>query len=218
MSGYGDERNERAYRAVSGRSPRTEPQPAPTNLDFHGSLNLLYARVKSQNRLAEILGVPRRTLRRWLAGEQPNRTQGDRERRALVEGSARRIIANDDDAAKQAARRGRLTPQRERKIRRATGIQLKVRMRYEGRGDDERTLKFRFTADPDIGDGIAAIVPDAVVDAFLNGAGAEDGAEVQNEGIFAPIAYGMNDEWYREAFLDREPDALAFDVENVRFL
>lgn len=210
---YGDERNERAYRAVSGRSPRTEPMPAPTNLDFHGSLNLLYARVKSQNRLAEILGVPRRTLRRWLAGEQPSRTQQDRERRELVEGSARSIIARDDNAATQAERRKRLTPVRERKIRGAHTIVIRARLRYEDEGG-ARTISFEVGSSA----GVSAGVPDAVVDAYLNAATADDREEVQNEGIFAPIAHGMGDEWYREAFLDRDPDALAFDVENVKFV
>lgn len=209
-----DERNGRAYRALTGRSPRTEPTPAPTNLDFHGSLNLLYARVKSQNRLAEILGVPRRTLRRWLAGETPGRTSADRARRELVEGSARGIIARDDNAARQAERRKRLTPQRERKVRNAGRIVVTAWMRYGGGEPDPRIITFHVGSSA----GVDAGAVDDAVDAYLNGATADDGAEVQNEGIFAPIAYGMGDEWYREAFLDRDPDALAFDVESVRFV
>jgi hypothetical protein len=206
-----DERNERAYRAVSGRSPRTEPKPAPTTLDFHGSLNLLYARIKSQNRLAEVLGVPRRTLRRWLAGETPSRTGPDRVRRETIENSAKAIIRRDDHAALQAQRRSRLTPAKERKARGAQAIEVKGTLRYDG---DKRTIKFMVGAS----DGLDSGVPDAIVDAFLDGASADDGAHVQNEGLFAPVAYGMLDEWYRDAFLDRERDALGFDVENVRFL
>lgn len=209
----GDERNERAYRAISGRSPRTEPAPAPTNLDFTGSLNLLYSRVKSQNKLADILGVPRRTVRRWLAGEVPGRSAKDKARRDLVEGSAKGIIARDDHAAKQAARRSRLTPAREKKIRGAHTVVIVCRLRYEDEGGT-RTVSFEVGSSA----GLDAGAVDGAVDAFLNGATAEDREEVQNEGIFAPIAYGMGDDWYREAFLDREPDALAFDVESVKFV
>lgn len=208
----GDERNERAYRAVSGRSPRTEPKPAPTTLDFHASLDLLYAWVKSQNRLADILNVPRRTLRRWLAGETPGRTQQDRARRELVEGAARGIIARDDNAAVQAERRRRLTLARERRVRNAHTIVVTCRLRYEDEGGS-RTIRFAVGSSA----GVDAGAVDAVVDAYLNGATANDAEEVQNEGIFAPIAYAMGDDWYREAFLDREPDALAFDVESVKF-
>lgn len=207
-----DKRNEQAYRALTGKSPRTEPRPAPTVLDFHASLNLLYGRVKSQNRLSDMLGVPRRTLRRWLAGETPSRTGSDRARRELIEESAKRLIRTDDTAATTAVRRGRLTAPREAKVRGATLVTIAATLRYDG--GDERVLTFRIGADST---GLFPGFGDQVVDAYLNGGTAMDGPEVQNEGVFAPVAYAMVDEWYREAFLERAPDALAFDVTKVRF-
>lgn len=207
----GDERNAQTYRALTGRSPRTEPQPAPTVLDFHASLNLLYGRVKSQNRLSDMLGVPRRTLRRWLAGETPSRTGSDRARRELIEESAKRLIRTDDTAATTAVRRARLTPALEAKARGAVKVMISGTLRYSG---EDRHLTFVVGGGAD---GLYAGFGAQVVNDYLNGATALDGAEVQNEGIFAPIAYAMTDEWYREAFLEREPDALAFDVTRVRF-
>jgi hypothetical protein len=207
-----DQRNGRAYRALTGRSPRTEPNPAPTSLDFTASLNLLYGRVKSQTKLADILGVPRRTVRRWLAGEVPGRTEQDKARRDLVEGSAKSIIRRDDNAARQAVRRSRLPIKREAKVRAARTITIVGTLRYEG---TERTMKFVVGDNGSLGVDGGAV--DQLVDAYLNGASADDGALRQNDGIFAPIAYGLTDDWYREAFLDTAPDGLGFDVSKVTF-
>lgn len=213
-----DKRNEKVYRAVSGRSPKTEPKPAPTVLDFHQSLNLLYGRVKSQNQLAGMLGVPRRTLRRWLGGETPGRTAQDRQRRDLVEGSAARLIRTQDDAALVAVRRGRLSLNREAKIRGAHAVEVDATLRY-GDGDDHR--KIRFT----IGGGFTGLAPgvmDAAVDAYLNGATTQDGPQWQNHGGFAPIVDAMTDpqgdDGYPGMFRETEPDALGFDVTGVRFI
>jgi hypothetical protein len=211
----GDKRNDQTYRAVCGKSPRTEPSPAPTTLDFHGSLNLLYGRVKSQNKLATMIGVPRRTLRRWLAGETPTRTGNDRARRQLVEESARRLIKVDDMAAITAVRRGRLTPTRETRVRGSRTVHITAWLRYT---DEDEPRELTFVVGDSGAHGLASWVMHAVVDDYLNGATADDGPEVQNEGTFAPIAYAMTDEWYREAFLERAPDALGFDVVTVKFL
>lgn len=188
----GDERNYRAYRAITGgRSPRSEPP------DFRESLAVLVKAFKSQDKAAAALGVPRRTLRRWMAGE--NKPAANR--RAVVEGAAERLL-----------RRGRLTPKREIKMRTATMVVIKARLRYEDEGG-ARTMAFKIGGGNALSLGGSAI--EFAVDAFLQGATADDGPEHQNAGIFAPIADGMIDEWYRETFQDPMPDALAFDVESV---
>lgn len=207
-----DQRNEATYRAVCGRSPFTEPKPAPTTLDFTGSVNLLYARVKSQPALSAMLGVPRRTLRRWLAGEVPGRTALDRQRRDLVEGAARRLIATQDNAAVVAVRRGRLSLTRETSIRNKRNVHIIAVNRYDA---TRRHLKF--TIGGDASTGLHEGTIDAAVDAYLNGATALDGGVHQNVGVFVPIVYGMTDSWYREAFLNDELDGLAFNVEKVTF-
>lgn len=205
-----DERNARTYRALTGKSPKTEPNPAPTTLDFHGSLDLLYGRVKSQNQLAGMLGVPRRTLRRWLAGQTPSRTGPDRQRREAIEESARRLIKVDDHAAITAVRRGRLSPSRENKVRGAGVVAITAWMRY---GDEGSAREITFHVGTDLAPGAL----DAMISDYLDGATTSDGPEVQNEGVFAAIGAGMTDEWYREAFAERAPDALAFDVTKVSF-
>jgi hypothetical protein len=222
----GDQRNDKTYRAIAQRSPGTEPAPTkapPANLSFTDALAFLYGRVPSQNRLAGILGVPRRTLRRWLDGAQP--TAKD-DRRRIVQESANRLvdaerakIRQDNTAHTRAVRRARLSAQRERKLRGATKVIVKARMRY---GNEEtRTIVFH------VGQGgstglRAGAVGDAI-DAYLAGKTADDGPWRQNEGIFAPLVDAMTDpagdDGYPGFFRDTgpPPETLGFDVEAVTF-
>lgn len=197
-----DERNEQAYRAVTGKSPATEPAH-----DFARSLGLLVRSFGGQQRTADALGaamgqtIPRRTLRRWLAGEnRPNAA-----RRQLVEQAAALLV-----------RRQRLDRKREARIRRARTVIVKARMRYRDEGA-ARTIKFSVGGPQSTRLDPGAIV--ALVDAYLAGATAADGPGDQNSGIFAPLVAGMDQtpDGYADMFREEDPRGLAFDVEHVAF-
>lgn len=180
-----DRRNAATYRALTGTSPRTEPR-----FGFDASLSLFVRMLGSQQRAADALGVPRRTLRRWVAGESKPRA----DRRAQVEGVARRII-----------RGTRINARRQARMRAAATIRIIGSDRYDGQ---ERDVTFRVGLSGATS-GLAAGTPGELVDAFLAGVSADDlGLDAQNSGLFARIIRGMTDTsgFYQEFFSSTAPD------------
>jgi len=177
-----DQRNQATYRAITGgRSPRTE------TTSWSDALAIVVSRIGSVAGAARVLDVPRRTLRRWLAGE----SQPSAERRRVVQGAVRRL-----------ERRQRLTGRRETRLRGATTVRVQGVDRYDGA---ERDVIFRIGGRASIA--LDAGTLDALVDRFLQGGSADDGgATAQNSGLFGELVDGMQDRWYRDFFRATDRD------------
>ncbi len=190
-----DRRNSAAYRAVSGRlGPRGEAGP-----DFRSRLLRVVAASGSVAGAARDLGVPRRTLRRWLSGE----SQPPAARRAQVDAAALALV-----------RRARLNPDREKRLRKARTVVIVATYRYDALkkpGITPRTITFRLGANGS--DGMRAGAVGLLLSAFLGGTSGDDSYATQ-PGLFEPLAYSMTDTWYREAFLSADAEH-GFDVERV---
>lgn len=191
-----DRRNRATYQAIGHpRGPASEPS------GFLAAIARVVASSGSVAGAARDLGVPRRTLRRWLTGEgKPNIT-----RQVQVETVARQLV-----------RRTRVPAARERRLRAATSVRIVAVFRYDG---TTRNLTFHLnggTGPTDMDPGAAG----RTVDAFLAGAEGLDTHDPVDggSGLFGPLARGMADEWYRERFLLGATDDQGFDVQTVRFL
>lgn len=198
-----DRRNAATYAALSGgRSARSEPQ------GFLPGLNAVVAREGSVAGAARALDVPRTTLRRWLTGE----SQPPASRRADV---LRR--------ASQITRRNRMPAGREARIRKARTIVITAAWQYDvdndagrrakgkARSDNMREIRFQVGARHSTG--MDADVPGKVIDAFLAGMNGTD----PGFGLFAILAEGMTEDWYRERFSMRPGHPEGWIVEKVRF-
>lgn len=190
-----DRRNRATYQAIAHPAgPSSEP------MTFRNALTRVVASVGSVQGAARELGVPRRTLRRWLAGENTP------------------AAARQSEVRKRAGllvRRSRLPPTREVRRRRATRVQIKAIFRYDG------TLRdLTFLVGGSGPTGMLAGTPDRTVSAFLAGAEGRDIPDPVDggSGLFGPLARGMTDNWYRERFLLGSNDDQGFDVQTVRFL
>lgn len=193
-----DRRNEAVYRAITGgRSPRTEQATWMDGLRF--VVGLTGGNVSAA---ARALDVPRRTLRRWLAGEGVPPAH----RRAQVARMAGGMV-----------RRQRLPEGRERRLRRARSVIVKAYYRYDRTryNADARDITFRVGDDSPTG--LNAGVMGDVIERYLAGGEATDeSARGFNGGLFGPIAAAMGDEWYREHMQTDHPEE-GFDVFQVRF-
>lgn len=148
------------YRAVSGRSPETEPR------SMTAALAVFVRHAGSVAGAARLAGVPRRTMRDWLSGKHSPR--GDR----------RNVVIQ---AAVKVERRGRLRPGRERRLR-AGGegnVHIAGRYRYDehGRGS------------VDLGRYLQAGAIDAVIDAYLDGADGDQLGDVLADHIADPAQF-----------------------------
>lgn len=183
-----DHRNEAVYRYLTGgRSPRTEPR------GWLASLTVVVGATGSVSAAARALDVPRRTMRRWLAGEgQPDSGRRD-------------IVMN---AVARATRRDRMPAPRERRVRAAKTITITGVDRYD---DAPRTVTFKLGGGTT---GLRAGALDRVVDAYLAGGEATDGGSQMGRGLFAIIADSMQDSWYQRFFHSDAPDN-GNDIERI---
>lgn len=194
-----DFRNEATYRAITGRSPRTESAGASWQAGMRLVVSLAGGNVSAA---ARALDVPRRTMRRWLAGE----STPPADRRAQVARLALQVV-----------RRDRLKPPRERRLRRAKTIVVKCRYRYDP-PDEESRREIVFRID---GEGnhtsTRTDVMEQVLARYLGGAPATDDSHADHlGGLFAPIADALQDDWYSEHFHSTHAEE-GFDVYEVRF-
>lgn len=141
------------YKAISGRSINTEPDSFTDALGYFS--RLAGGNISAAARLA---GVPRRTFRDWLDGKGTGpRSAARREQVAL--------------SAKLSARRDRLGPKREARMRAAAGsggfdIQITGGYSYDGNTDARAPIMISDYMDPYAGD--------ALIDAYLAGAGPDE--------------------------------------------
>jgi len=137
----------RLYAAVSTRSPNTEPTSFTDALAYFRRLA-----GGSVRAMSTLMGVPRRTLRDWLAGATPR------------DASKRRAIAQ---SATLSARRDRLKPGRESRLRGNDVEDVIIVARYNYSDDeDEREVE--------IGRYLDADTIDHLVDSYLNGTSPAD--------------------------------------------
>lgn len=141
------------FRHIAGSSPRRAVN------DFSTAISFVAGQHKSKAAAARALGVAPSTFRRWLGGAKPKPER------------AAGIIS----AAKGMQRRARLSPGREKRLRRGGG-NITVLAKY----DYDQTEQFREIAmyrylDADVGDHL--------VDAYLEGAGPDTLAEIFHESI-----------------------------------
>jgi len=140
------------YKALSGgRSPNTEPTSFGDALGY-----FVKAAGGNVSAAARLMGVPRRSLRDWLGGVST--PKGDR----------RRDVAR---SAQLSARRQRLTPRREARLRGLTdsqGVVLVGQYNYDTASgiDEDRRVMIGHYLDDDT-------VPE-LVDAYLSGASPAD--------------------------------------------
>lgn len=180
-----DQRNTATYRAVTGgRSPRSEPQ------GWFKGLTAVVAQAGSVAGAARELGVPRRTLRRWLTGEGvPSKL-----RQAQVA-----------QAASVITRRARLVPARESRLRKARTVTIVCVFRYDG---DTRQVTFH------VGQGGSTGMDAGTVGQLINGYLSGEPGNDPGPGLFDHLVAGMTDDWYREQFSATGIDE-GFNVEKV---
>lgn len=199
-----DRRNEATYRAITGgRSPHTERQG-----DWRIGLRLVVDIAGGNvSAAARALDVPRRTMRRWLAGEGAPRG----ERRAQVAALARQYV-------RRAERRNRLSAGRERRLRAARTVTIAWKYRYDVNTDpNARERRTVFDIGGTGSTGLAGDTMAALVDAYLAGAEGRDGEPgADTGGLFSRIADRMGDEWYRDHMTSTHPDD-GVDINEVRF-
>lgn len=141
------------YKAISGRSINTEPDSFTDALSYF--TRLAGGNISGAARLA---GVPRRTFRDWLDGK----------------GAGPRSAARREDVARSAklsARRERLRPGREARIRAAAqdgvfDISMTGGYAYDGTTDARAPIMISEYMDEGAGE--------ALVDAYLDGAGPDE--------------------------------------------
>lgn len=135
----------RLYSAVSTRSVNTEPSSFTDALAYFGRLA-----GGSVRAMATLMGVPRRTLRDWMAGATPSAAR-------------RKAVA---DSARLSARRERLRPGRENRLRASDSSDVTIVAVYNYDGGDARTVRIGDYLDPD--------TINQVVDAYLDGASPDE--------------------------------------------
>lgn len=163
--------------------------------DFRTSLARVVAASGSVAGAARALDVPRRTLRRWLSGEGAPNAQ----RRAQVDAAALSLI-----------RRARLTPDREKRLRRARTVTIVAVYRYDANNRPKtkpRTITFHIGRGGT--DGMARDVVPRLVGGFLAGGSGMD----PGSGLFDHLTDAMTDDWYREHFT--ADDEEGWDVDRV---
>lgn len=191
-----DRRNSATYRAIAHPAGPASELPRT----FLSALNRVVAGTGSVAGAARELGVPRRTLRRWLAGENTP------------------SVARQAEVRRRAgllARRSRLTIAREQRLRRANRVQIVATYRYDG---TTRNLTFVM----DGGDNYLSMArgtADKAVTAFLAGVkGTDDPGDYSGtSGLFGVLVDAMADYWYRTHFSLGAGDPHGFDVHTVRF-
>lgn len=140
------------YRAIAGRSINTEPST------FSDALSWFMRKGGNPSAAARLAGVPRWTMRDWLAGKGLGPRSAAR-RDALVE------------SARLSERRARLGPKKEARIRAAGGgaiydIQVTGSYNYDGASSTRPAITISDYMESDAGE--------QLVDAYLSGAGPDE--------------------------------------------
>lgn len=170
------------YHMITGRSARTEVN------GFAGALKYVSGRYGSKAAAARALGVAPSTFRGWLSGRRPKA-----DRAAGITGMAQRM-----------QRRARLPKNREKRIRGMDPATVTMVAKYDY--DDREQFR-----EVPIGRYLNHTLGDRLIDAYLDGAGTTELAEIFHDGISeAPF--------YERTFDPSNPDDEdGWDIRSIRW-
>lgn len=151
-------------KALTGGQPVTWSRlPTPGSLAGQLALLLGEAGRAGVSGIARALGVPRRTVRRWMAGE--NTPRG--ERADQVREAAGRVVDRQNEARRTAAVSAAIGPGREQRIR-SGAVKMKIRalmiLDTPGKPNPRTGVRVK-----DVGAHIPRAVINRILDAQLNG-------------------------------------------------